>query len=95
MNAITAPAFYLQHQGELSIDGLGWVWQSNLFSHYVLVRARGSRSVLSFQINNSALASSALFTISFSLRRLRLVPVSFGCPPSKHLPLSINQKIGS
>ncbi|KAG6916574.1 hypothetical protein DXG01_006345 [Tephrocybe rancida] len=37
VNAVTAPLFYSQHQGELSIDGLGWVWQCNLFSHYVLV----------------------------------------------------------
>ncbi|KAG6829684.1 hypothetical protein H0H92_003802 [Tricholoma furcatifolium] len=37
VNAITAPEFYTQNRGELSVDGLGWVWQSNLFSHYVLV----------------------------------------------------------
>ncbi|KAG5650015.1 hypothetical protein H0H81_001080 [Sphagnurus paluster] len=39
MNAVTAPAFYLQNEGEISIDGLGWVWQSNLFGHYVLYRS--------------------------------------------------------
>ncbi|KAF5372003.1 hypothetical protein D9615_008107 [Tricholomella constricta] len=39
MNAVTAPGFYLQHQGELSVDGLGWVWQCNLFGHYVLFRS--------------------------------------------------------
>lgn len=37
MNALTAPTFYIQHQGEISIDNLGWVWQCNLFGHYVLV----------------------------------------------------------
>ncbi|KAF8632001.1 hypothetical protein AX17_004946 [Amanita inopinata Kibby_2008] len=39
MNAVTQPAFYLQHTGELSIDGLGWVWQCNFFGHFVLFRA--------------------------------------------------------
>lgn len=38
LDAVTAPIFNTQHQGELSLDGLGWVWQSNLFGHYVLVR---------------------------------------------------------
>ncbi|KAF9464278.1 hypothetical protein BDZ94DRAFT_1162332 [Collybia nuda] len=37
--AITAPTFYLQHQGEISADGLGWVWQCNVFGHYTLFRA--------------------------------------------------------
>lgn len=35
--AMTAPTFYSQHQGELSVDGLGWVWQCNVFSHFCLV----------------------------------------------------------
>ena len=38
MGALTSPAFYLQHTGELSIDGLGWVWQCNFFGHFVLSR---------------------------------------------------------
>ncbi|KAG6820227.1 hypothetical protein H0H93_003729 [Arthromyces matolae] len=38
VNGVTAPKYYTQHSGEISIDGLGWVWQSNLFGHYVLVR---------------------------------------------------------
>lgn len=37
MSAITAPGFYLQHTGEISVDNLGWVWQSNVFGHFVLV----------------------------------------------------------
>jgi len=36
--AITAPNFYTQHVGEISADNLGWVWQSNVFGHFVLVR---------------------------------------------------------
>ncbi|KAG6831902.1 hypothetical protein H0H87_003553 [Tephrocybe sp. NHM501043] len=39
VNAITAPVYYSQHTGEISLDGLGWVWQCNLFSHYVLYRS--------------------------------------------------------
>ncbi|KAG6897681.1 hypothetical protein C0992_012430 [Termitomyces sp. T32_za158] len=39
VNGVTAPNYYHQHSGEISIDGLGWVWQCNLFSHYVLYRS--------------------------------------------------------
>jgi len=38
MAAITAPKFYTQHVGEISADNLGWVWQSNVFGHFVLFR---------------------------------------------------------
>lgn len=37
INAVTAPRFYTQNQGEMSVDGLGWVWQCNMFAHYSLV----------------------------------------------------------
>jgi len=39
IGAFTAPTFIKQHVGELSVDGLGWVWQCNLFGHYALVRS--------------------------------------------------------
>ncbi|KAF9443628.1 hypothetical protein P691DRAFT_808692 [Macrolepiota fuliginosa MF-IS2] len=39
INAMTAPRFYNQHMGEMSVDGLGWVWQCNMFAHYSLFRA--------------------------------------------------------
>ncbi|KAJ6567371.1 hypothetical protein DFH09DRAFT_1156773 [Mycena vulgaris] len=39
LNAITKPEFYVQSVGEVSNDGFGWIWQSNLFGHYVLFRA--------------------------------------------------------
>ncbi|KAK2462309.1 hypothetical protein APHAL10511_005615 [Amanita phalloides] len=39
LNAVTAPTFYLQHVGEESVDGLGWVWQCNFFGHFILFRA--------------------------------------------------------
>lgn len=38
INAITVPTFYTQYIGEISADNLGWVWQSNVFGHFVLVR---------------------------------------------------------
>ncbi|KAJ7590820.1 hypothetical protein C8J56DRAFT_543925 [Mycena floridula] len=38
MQAVTAPAFYGQHSGELTIDSIGYVFQCNIFSHYVLIR---------------------------------------------------------
>ncbi|TFL00623.1 NAD(P)-binding protein [Pterulicium gracile] len=36
--AVTTPLFNLQRSGEISADGLGWVWQCNVFGHYVLFR---------------------------------------------------------
>ncbi|TFK43075.1 3-keto sterol reductase [Crucibulum laeve] len=39
MSAITAPTYYLQHSGELSVDNLGWIWQCNMFGHYCLYRS--------------------------------------------------------
>jgi len=38
MGLITSPVFYSQHCGELSADNLGWVWQSNVFGHFILYR---------------------------------------------------------
>lgn len=35
---VTTPVYKLQRVGDLSDDGLGCIWQSNLFGHYVLVR---------------------------------------------------------
>ncbi|CAE6465303.1 unnamed protein product [Rhizoctonia solani] len=37
--AVTAPGFKIQGTGKMSEDGLGWVWQCNVFGHFVLVRA--------------------------------------------------------
>ncbi|KAJ7265887.1 3-keto sterol reductase [Mycena haematopus] len=39
LDGITRPQFYVQSTGELSVDGFGWIWQCNLFGHYVLFRA--------------------------------------------------------
>ena len=35
---VTHPRYKLQRVGELSQDDLGYIWQSNVFGHYVLVR---------------------------------------------------------
>lgn len=37
--AVTAPGYKIQATGQMSGDGLGWVWQCNIFGHYALVRA--------------------------------------------------------
>lgn len=37
VTAVSSPEFYLQNAGERSVDNLGWVWQCNVFGHYVLV----------------------------------------------------------
>lgn len=39
VEAVTAPIFYTQEVGQVSQDGLGWVWQCNVFGHYALFRA--------------------------------------------------------
>ncbi|KAJ8592431.1 hypothetical protein M405DRAFT_733316, partial [Rhizopogon salebrosus TDB-379] len=38
VKAVTAPIYYMQEVGQLSQDGLGWVWHCNVFGHYVLFR---------------------------------------------------------
>ncbi|KIO03131.1 hypothetical protein M404DRAFT_1001750 [Pisolithus tinctorius Marx 270] len=39
IGAVTAPKYFLQSTGRISEDGLGWLWQCNIFGHYVLFRA--------------------------------------------------------
>ncbi|CAD6955417.1 unnamed protein product [Tilletia laevis] len=36
---VTYPAYKRQRKGDISDDGFGWVWQSNVGAHYILVRA--------------------------------------------------------
>ncbi|KAE8253783.1 hypothetical protein A4X13_0g3664 [Tilletia indica] len=36
---VTYPAYKNQRKGDISDDGYGWVWQSNVGAHYILVRA--------------------------------------------------------
>ncbi|KAH9059315.1 NAD(P)-binding protein [Lactarius vividus] len=36
---VTHPRYNIQRTGIMSDDGLGWVWQCNVFGHYVICRA--------------------------------------------------------
>jgi 3-keto steroid reductase len=38
VRAVTFPSFKVQRVGRLSSDGLGWVWQCNVFGHYLMMR---------------------------------------------------------
>ncbi|KAL1721278.1 hypothetical protein EV715DRAFT_271244 [Schizophyllum commune] len=38
LDLVTHPDFNVENVGETSADGLGWVWQFNVFGHYVLAR---------------------------------------------------------
>jgi 3-keto steroid reductase len=33
------PRFNIQRSAIMSDDGLGWVWQCNVFGHYIIVRS--------------------------------------------------------
>ncbi|KAI0316123.1 hypothetical protein OF83DRAFT_1164480 [Amylostereum chailletii] len=51
MGALTNPSYNVQEVGLLSDDHLGWVWQCNVFGHYVL--ARSLESLLAASANDS------------------------------------------
>ncbi|KAI0035642.1 hypothetical protein K488DRAFT_18021, partial [Vararia minispora EC-137] len=38
LDALTYPKYNVQETGKMSNDGLGWVWQCNVFGHYILAR---------------------------------------------------------
>jgi len=38
IGSMTAPIYFLYKDGGTSVDGLGWVWQCNVFGHYCLFR---------------------------------------------------------
>jgi hypothetical protein len=37
MQAVTSPSYFFHTVGDLSVDGLGLIWQCNLFGHFCLV----------------------------------------------------------
>lgn len=39
IRAVTAPNYKIENRGEISEDGLGWVWQCNVFGHYVIYKS--------------------------------------------------------
>ena len=38
LDAFTNPTFKIQYSGVMSKDNFGWVWQCNVFGHYLMVR---------------------------------------------------------
>ena len=79
MAALTTPKFYRENQGELSVDGLGWVWQCNVFAHYCIVRTLfelyfGSHILLSFSsvFSNHCWRHHQWAAVLFGPLRLRL-----------------------
>ncbi|KAG2159067.1 NAD(P)-binding protein [Suillus bovinus] len=53
VEAVTSPTYYTQEVGQLSQDRLGWVWQCNVFGHYVLFRALKSH-LAKYQMSTGA-----------------------------------------
>lgn len=39
LSAVTQPTFILSRTGDMTDDGLGWTWQTNVFGHWCLARA--------------------------------------------------------
>ncbi|KAI0299721.1 hypothetical protein B0F90DRAFT_1630705 [Multifurca ochricompacta] len=39
LESVTNPRYNIQRKAMMSDDGLGWVWQCNVFGHYILCRA--------------------------------------------------------
>jgi len=68
-DSVTYPTFNYETPGIVSDDGLGWVWQSNVFGHYVLV----SRTYL---VNDtwSDMRNTSVVSSSPSFLRLRAKP---------------------
>jgi 3-keto steroid reductase len=46
LGAVTAPGYFYHTFGKLSTDGLGWVWQCNVFGHYCLVSSVAPMSIV-------------------------------------------------
>jgi 3-keto steroid reductase len=60
MSSVTSPEYNYQRQGELSVDALGYVWQCNVFGHYVLYRSLQSL----LQASKSQLGSRVIWMSS-------------------------------
>ena len=54
MGAVTAPMYKLQGLGRMSKDNLGWVWQLNVFGHYLMVRFLEFLVLFVLQVNHPA-----------------------------------------
>ncbi|KAF8629352.1 hypothetical protein AX15_003488 [Amanita polypyramis BW_CC] len=78
MNAVTRPTFYLQHKGEESVDGLGWVWQCNFFGHFVLFRAIESL------LSKSPITSRVIWMSSLEASPVYYNPDDWQCKATSH-----------
>jgi hypothetical protein len=93
---VTHPGFYSQHIGMMSDDGLGWVWQCNVFRHYILVRPIRVLFISAlFVLTHTVNFFSSVGRWRQSLRRRRRSPVaSCGCPHIRHTRMPLTQRIG-
>ena len=77
--SVTFPIGDLERPGIVSEDGLGWVWQTNLFGHYVLVSCMYFVSDFWFDGKKHSIVRS-----NPSFQRLQensVLLVCSGCPP--------------
>ncbi len=92
--AATYPVFKKQVTGELSEDGLGWIWQCNVFGHYVLVSMACELSFSLF-IDTFTVSIANLRTPSEDTQKTRRsYLVLCGCHLCK-LILNMNRRTGS
>ena len=91
MAAITSPEFYSQHSGEISADNLGWIWQSNVFGHFVLVCCLSNWPRPTSLMTLFSFASSK----NYLQNRLSSVLELFGVHLLKHLQDSMTRRTGN
>ncbi|KAF8730503.1 hypothetical protein AX14_005510 [Amanita brunnescens Koide BX004] len=78
MVAVTSPTYYTQNKGEESVDGLGWVWQCNLFAHFVLFRALEPR------LSRSPSRSKVVWMSSIEASPTYYNPEDWQCKATSH-----------
>ena len=62
VDGLTYPNYKLQSKGEKTDDNLGWVFQTNIFGHFVLIKEL--QSLLEAEFNNYGTQSSVLWMSS-------------------------------
>lgn len=94
LDAVTYPRYNVQQGGLMSEDGLGWVWQCNVFGHYILVSTR----IYSFANASNQLCRSVAHWSQHCLHILMhstVLPVYSGCLLWKPTQFTMIQKTGS
>ncbi|PWN51357.1 NAD(P)-binding protein [Violaceomyces palustris] len=81
-HAVTWPAFKRQRVGDLSDDGLGWVWQCNVGAHWVLTRAL----LPSLRKTPYSVPSRIVWTSSLEAFSSYYDPTDFQCVDVKRTP---------